>query len=102
MVYRETGRKDLARIVSVLEKHGVLTIKEIAKYTQMNRETAGRRVAFWFSNGKLFRVARSQYALTPDAKPKYVPTKADLRSRRRNPSVELMYECFNNMVRVGA
>lgn len=89
-------------IASALEKHGVLTIEEISKYTKLKRNVASRRVLYWHGMGKLFRVARNQYALTPDAQPRYLPSKTELRTRRRNLEVELMYQCFNNMVRAGA
>jgi hypothetical protein len=102
MVYGVTGKEDLEKIVSVLERHGVLTIEEIAKYTKLKRQVASRRVGYWHGMKKLFRVARNQYALSPDATPRLIPSKKDMRTRRRNPEVELMYQCFNNMVRAGA
>lgn len=86
--------------MSALEKYGVLTIEEIAKYTSLKKHVAGRRVAYWFGMKKLFRVARNQYALSPDAKPRLIPSKKEMRTRRRDHNAELMYQCFSNMVRV--
>ena len=102
MEYGVTGKKDLALIVSALEKYGVLTIEEIAKYTKLKKAVAGRRVGYWHGMKKLFRVARNQYALSPDAKPRYIPKKSEMRTRRTDPNTVLMYQCFNNMVRAGA
>lgn len=89
-------------IKCALEKHGVLTIEEIAKYTKLKRAVASRRVGYWHGMGKLFRVARNQYALSPDATPRYIPSKKDMRTRRADPETALIYQCFNNMVRAGA
>ena len=101
MTYGVTGKKDLEAIKSVLEKHGVLTIEEIAKYSKLKRDVASRRVGYWHGMGKLFRVARNQYALSPDAQPRYIPKKSEMRTRRADPNTALMYQCFNNMVRAG-
>lgn len=92
---------DFKEIYDKIKKGGVLTLAEVAEGTRWNRNQMSDKLGLYVRTGRIYRVGRNQYSVTPDMKPNASFQNNPSRERRRIEKERIQYvsTCISNMVR---
>lgn len=103
--YEMTGRVNgfyLKLIHERLKGGKVLTVDQIALNSGASHKMMKDRLSRYARQGRVYRVARNQYALDPHAIPVITPDKPKTKAEKKHEAKEntnIMYSCFHKMVR---
>ena len=85
-----------------LQKGGVLTVDQLAVNSGSTPKLMKDRLSRYVKQGKIFRVARNQYSLDPNATPHIAQPVGLTRAQKRkelSEKTQVIYSCFHKMVR---
>jgi predicted transcriptional regulator of viral defense system len=98
MMSGQINQEDFSEIFGVIARLDVATIDQIANSTKFPKTTLKHKLSFYVKTGRLFRVAKGLYSVTPrDLGKGYAGQRRRLKEQREDSA--LIANCFFNMVR---
>jgi predicted transcriptional regulator of viral defense system len=85
-----------------LKSGGVMTVEQLSANSGATPKLMKDRLSRYAKQGRIYRVARNQYSLDPNAVPEINQQKGLTRAQKRkeiSEKVGTVYSCFYNMVR---
>jgi predicted transcriptional regulator of viral defense system len=92
------NQQDFKEIYDVIARMDVASVDQVANSTRFSKTVLKHKLSFYVKTGRLFRVSKGMYSVTPRAPVKgYKDQRSRLKKQREDSA--LVANCFYNMVR---
>jgi len=100
MTAKDYRMEEFRLVHDIIERMGTASLNQITNASGLEKLRLGRSLSKWVASGRLFRIAKDKYSVSPTEKDPitYKGKRAKLREQQKE-SAQLA-NVFNNMVRV--